>query len=313
MILRPGGMGDLICADIALQELGLESRNFVWLIEKRAESWATYRKLPHLCYDTNSLQTLLQVWGKYPLVINSEQLFGFTQAYALLTRAKGGQLFSFATNRGAYWSKFAVPYDWKNGHETVEFARLFSHALGRSYLEKPRFARKRLFPAECPPIVLLAGLQSPSRRLSLESWETYLKQWHRGRPFLIGASPLDDVLANQLTIRFKGLAQRFTGSFSELCEQIARSEEVFTMDGGSVHIASFFGVPTQAVFTSGQDRKWHPLGEGSGVIKLHDLPCQPCTKFGQVPPCPYHYACCETPQKKVTSPEIQIKSVIANS
>ena len=140
-------------------------------------------------------------------------------------------------------------------------------------------------------MVLIAGRQSPSRRLDLDAWTSLISKWHQRRAFFIAAAPEDADFARQLRSRFEGHASLFTGSFEELCNQIARSEEVLTMDGGAVHIASYFGVPTLAIFTSGRDRKWHPLGEGSRILRRHDLSCQPCTKFGQVPPCPFDYAC----------------------
>jgi ADP-heptose:LPS heptosyltransferase len=291
LILRPGGLGDLICADIALQELALDARDFTWLIERRSKPWALFRGLSHLCYDEHPLKTLPEVRDCYSLVINTEQFFGLTQACALLSRSKGGRLVSFETNRGSAWSDITVPYDWRNRHETVEFTRLFAAALGLPEPAGLRLPRPRLHPPGGPPLVAIAGLQSPSRRLNLDVWTTLISRWHQKRPFLIVAAPEDADFAEQLTGRFDGLASRFTGSFDELCGQIARSEEVFTMDGGAVHIASYFGVSTFALFTSGRDRKWRPLGEGSRILRRHDLACQPCTKFGQVPPCPYGYAC----------------------
>jgi ADP-heptose:LPS heptosyltransferase len=291
LILRPGGLGDLICADIALQELALDARDFTWLIESRSKPWAVYRGLPHFCYEENPLKTLGQVRGRSSLVINTEQFFGLTEAYALLARAKGGRLVSFETNRGVSWSDLAVSYDWRDRHETLEFARLFAAALDLPEVTGPRLPRPRLEPPSAPPLVAIAGQQSPSRRLSLDAWTTLISRWHQKRPFLIAAAPEDADFAGQLTGRFDGLAVRFAGTFDELCGQIARSEEIFTMDGGTVHIASYFGISTLALFTSGRDRKWHPLGEGSRILRRHDLACQPCTKFGQVPPCPYRYAC----------------------
>jgi len=291
LIVRPGGMGDFICADIALQELGLDARDFTWVIEKRSKAWAALRRLPHVCYDVAPRDALSRVMSRFDLVINTEQRFGLAQAYALACRAKRGRLVSFTTNRGSSWSHVRVPYDWKDRHETVEFARLFAGALD---LPEPSGApkpRPRLEPPSAPPLVLIAGRQSPSRRLSFEAWSALIAKWHEQRPFLIAAAPEDAEFAGELTRRFDGLASRFDGPFNELCNQIARSEEVFTMDGGGVHIASYFGVPTLAIFTSGRDRKWHPLGEGSRILRRHDLKCQPCTKFGQVPACPYAYAC----------------------
>jgi len=291
LILRPGGLGDLICADIALQELALEAGDFTWLIENRSKPWAEFRGLPYLCYEENPRKTLEQVWGGHSLVINTEQFFGLTEAYGLLVRAKGGRLVSFETNRAAWWSDLTVSYDWRDRHETIEFARLFAVALRLPEPTGPRLSRPRPQQPDAPPLVLIAGRQSPSRRLSLEAWTSLITKWHQKRPFLIAAAPEDADFAGQLTGRFDGLAVRFEGSFNELCDQIARSEEMFTMDGGGVHIASYFGVPTLALFTSGRDRKWHPLGEGSRILRRHDLACQPCTKFGQVPPCPFGYAC----------------------
>ncbi len=286
-------MGDLICADIALEELGLDARHFTWLIEARSKPWAEYRGLPHLCYDIHPLKILKQVWNRYAHVINTEQFFGLTEAYALLALAKGGRLASFQTNRGSRWSEIAVTYDWRDEHETVAFARLFSQALEHPCEEKSFSQRPRRYPPSAPPLVLIAGRQSPSRNLSLEKWVALIAQWHKERPFLIGGSPEDIDFANQVAENFTGLGQPFLGSFPALCEQIARSEEIFTMDGGAVHIASFFGVPTVALFTSGRDRKWLPLGQKSRIIRRSDLPCQPCTKFGQVPSCAHHYACLE--------------------
>ncbi len=291
LILRPGGLGDLICADIAWQELGRDARDFTWLIERRSQPWAIHRGLPHICYEENPWIALEKVRGRHSLVINTEQLFGLAEAYSLLARARGGRVVSFQTNRGSAWSDATVSYDWRDRHETLEFARLFAAALNLPEPTGPRRPRPRLQPSAAPPLVLIAGRQSPSRRLTLDAWAALISRWHHQRRFLIGAAPEDADFAGQLTRRFDGLADRFAGSFDELCRQIARSEEILTMDGGPVHIASFYGVPTLALFTSGRDGKWQPLGEGSRILRRHDLACQPCTKFGQVPPCPYGYAC----------------------
>ena len=76
LVVRPGGLGDLVCADIALQELGRDARDFLWLIEMRSQPWAAYRGLPHLCYDVGFATTLARTVGRHALVIDSEQLFG---------------------------------------------------------------------------------------------------------------------------------------------------------------------------------------------------------------------------------------------
>jgi len=195
-----------------------------------------------------------------------------------------------------------VPYDWKDRHETIEFARLFAAALGRPAPKLERTARERVLPPTQKPIVVIAGQQSASRRLGIDGWVAAISQWHKGRAFFIAATPQDAAFADQLVQRFDRLAGRFGGAFPELCGEISRSVEMLTMDGGAVHIASWFGVPTLALFTSGRDRKWSPLGAGSRVWRRLDLPCQPCTKFGQVPPCPFNYACLDLRETKPGPP-----------
>jgi ADP-heptose:LPS heptosyltransferase len=301
LVVRPGGMGDLICADIALQELGRDARDFSWVIETRSRPWAAFRGLPHVCYDEKPREALARVAGRFSLVINTEQRFGLAEAYSLACRAKRARVASFTTNRGSSWSNEKVSYDWKDRHETVEFARLFAASLNLPEVASPRVPRPRAVPPSAPPLVMIAGRESPSRRMSLDAWASLISPWHRGRSFLIGGSPGDAEFTRELAARFDGLASPFTGAFDGLCRQISRSEEIFTMDGGAVHIASFFGVPTLALFTSGRDRKWHPLGEGSRILRRHDLSCQPCTKFGQVPPCPYGYACLKLEEIAVES------------
>jgi heptosyltransferase-2 len=293
LVIRPGGMGDLICADIALQELGLRAQDFLWLIEKRSRLWAEYRRLSFLCYDEHPQRVLEQIWRRHSLVINTEQLFGLAQGCALLAKAPSGHLACFETTRGACRAQIVVPYDWQDAHETLEFARLFAASLDLPQPARHRPPRSRLQPTAGPPLVVVAGCQSPSRALGFERWTRLVESWHGGRHFLIAASTADAAFADRLARRFDGVASRLEGDFPRLCQAIAQSQEILTMDGGAVHMASFFGVPTVAVFTSGRSRKWAPLAQGSRIIRRHDLPCQPCTKFGQVPPCPIQYQCLE--------------------
>jgi ADP-heptose:LPS heptosyltransferase len=63
------------------------------------------------------------------------------------------------------------------------------------------------------------------------------------------------------------------------------------MDGGPVHIASYYGTPARTIFTSGREGKWAPLAEGSEIVRTRDLWCQPCTLFGQTPPTRNALAC----------------------
>src|SRR5262245_50331981 len=92
LLLRPGGMGDLILLDIAAEELGLSPDRFLWLIEKRAEAWAKLRKLPYLCIDDGLARRHLEIAGRFPVVVNTEQRFGLSHASSRLAKRWGGKL-----------------------------------------------------------------------------------------------------------------------------------------------------------------------------------------------------------------------------
>src|SRR5437667_394871 len=82
LILRPGGMGDLILLCVAAEELGIDKRDFRWVIETRSAPWARHLGLDHVCYDEALLGTHWRAAGRYPLVINTEQRFDITSRWS---------------------------------------------------------------------------------------------------------------------------------------------------------------------------------------------------------------------------------------
>ena len=288
-MLRPGGMGDLILLVIACEEAGLDPRRMLWVIEQRSEVWARHMGLEYLCYDSGLPGLLLKTAGRYRTVMNSEQRFGLSQAVAVAARSRGGRLFGFDSNTEARWSDRVVHYDPDRAHEVTEFSRLLGSAFGTAEELRPR--RRRKEPATGPRMVGLGGLQIPQRAFPLDQWERFLRAWAGTEEFVLSAAPVDRAFGQELVRRFPGQASLFEGGFGDLCGAISRSREIFTVDGGFVHMASYYGVPVTAVFTSGRDGKWAPIGEGSVVVRRRDLDCQPCTWFGQVPECRHHHAC----------------------
>ena len=290
LILRPGGMGDLILLCVAAEELGIDKSDFRWVIETRSAPWARHLGLDHVCYDEALLGTHWRAAGRYPLVINTEQRFGLSQATALAARAGGGRVVSFDTNVAAAWSDEVVRYDPFEAHESVEFGRLLAAALR---LQKPVVirARRRRAPPTDRPVVGLGGLQSDSRRLSEETWFEITSRWSGGRPIYITAAPLDRPFARRLADRLGASVELFEGDFDAVCELVRRSSDVLTIDSGFLHIASYYGVPVTSIFTSSREKKWASLSPGSSLIRRDDLACQPCALYAQVPKCRYDFAC----------------------
>ena len=128
--------------------------------------------------------------------------------------------------------------------------------------------------------------------------------WSRGQRFTVIAAPQDWQFASELCSRFNGQAELLRGTFDRVCEVVSQAPELFTVEGGLMHIASYYGVPSTAVFTSSIDAKWAPLAEGSRVVKRSDLACRPCARFAQLAPCPYGFACKSIPAKSFVRLEI---------
>jgi ADP-heptose:LPS heptosyltransferase len=291
LIIRPGGMGDLILLCIALEEEGLDGRRFQWLIETRSKKWADYLSLDYRCYDENLFRTLWGMAGRFPVVINSEQRFGLAQAAAEMAVARGGVTTAFVTNRGARLAVHPVPYDPYHTHETIAFRRLLQESLQLGPGNVVRTIRRRKHPATGKPLVGLGGLHAASRSLSEDQWFQLIRDWKGGREFFVVSDATDYAFAQRLAQRFPGQASAIAPPFAEMCRLVQTSAEVFTMDCGFLHIASYFGVPTTAIFTSQREEKWFPFSEQSAMIRRTDLPCQPCALFAQVPKCYHGFAC----------------------
>jgi len=286
-------MGDLIVLCIAAEQIGCDPKEFFWVIERRSKVWAKHLGLDYMCYDEGLLDRHWRIAGRFTVVINSEQYFGLSQATALLACGGGAQPVCFDTNRAAAWAGRRVAYDPDRAHEAREFQRLLLEALGRRAETPPETLRGRSRPATERPLVGLGGLQAESRAFSEEDWARFIGAWARSGAFHIASSETDRAMARRLAARFPDQAGLFEGGFDALCDLISRSEEVLTVDGGFLHIASYYGVPVTGVFTSGRENKWAPLAPASRMVRRADLACQPCTWFGQVPPCAHHFACKE--------------------
>jgi ADP-heptose:LPS heptosyltransferase len=301
LLVRPGGLGDLICLHLALLRVGIDPSKCQWLIEKRSEPWAKLHGLPYECYDSGLIKTLLKWAGRFEQVVDTEQRFGLSGVMALACAAPGAPTFGFRTNRASRLLSVSCDYDPYREHEIDSFERLMKMFLERLTPETRALIDTHLTHTPnmeskvgAKPVIGIAGLQVPSREFSLSQWAAWTRGWVRDRDFSIVAAPPDLEFAKSLAEAFPGQATVQCGNFEENCQTIASASEVFTVDGGMVHIASFYGIPTTAVFTSGRVEKWAPRAPNSQVIKRYDLSCQPCAIFGQVPKCPHGFACKDT-------------------
>ncbi len=298
LIVRPGGLGDLVVATAAAEDLGLDPRDLDWVIEKRSAVWAKYLGLSYWCYDGSPTALRPLLTASRALCVNLEQRYGLAASFSHAATAQRGRHVGFASNRGSVLYSTRVPYDPFDQHELRAFTSVLAAALGTT--PKTAGVRTRRFPSAGHSVVSVSGTASPSRSWSALEWIEMIRRFAHRAPDYITAAPDDMLLARQIASSIGASCQVLTGDWSELCEYVRGAERVFTVDGGMVHVASHFGVPVDAVFTAGRSAKWQPWSEGSTTIRRTDLSCQPCTVFGAVPCCHWNYACKQRSEWRAT-------------
>ncbi|WP_374356179.1 glycosyltransferase family 9 protein [Chitinimonas sp.] len=288
LVIRPGGMGDLICCCMALESLGMAPHDWHWLIERRSAPWADHLGLSYRCYDRQPWR-LAGDFGRYRRVVNTEQRFGLAQAMALALLKPGGELFHFSSNRLAISGTTSVAYDPYLTHEVAAFSRLFAAAVQCEPV--PLSPRQRLRASHGEVILGLAGGASPSRTIPAATWLVLAQRYLPAGPVTVLAGPAERALAETLQQTQPERFRSIEIDFGSVCERIATAECLMTMDGGMSHIASYYGIPQLVLFTSGRRDKWAPCSAHSATLQRQDLACQPCTVFGQTPPCPNQFRC----------------------
>ncbi len=278
-----------MAATAAVEAHGLDPHDFSWLIEERSMVWASYFGLSHRCYDHAPLNDWLTHLGTYEIVINLEQRYGLSAALALTLTSKQGKLVGFSTNRGKAAFTHVVPYDSLDRHEVSAFADAFAIALDLTSVEiQPR---TRMLDAGGYTLIAIAGTGQPSRNWTAREWVRIIERFASDRRIVIVSAPADEPIAIEIANSMKRDCSTMSGSWALVCDAVARADRVLTVDGGMVHVASYFGVPVDAIFTAGRHAKWAPWSAGSKVIRRTDLACQPCTLFGIAPQCGYAYEC----------------------
>ena len=309
LVLRPGGMGDLVCLDIAGQNFNLAD-NAIFVIERRSRPWAEYRRFKFVCYDSvEGVLFFFRNLGRFACVVNSEQRFGLSQAAALALMRKGGSLVCFSTNRGVVRSTgenkglHIVPYDALVEHETKAFGRLLAKqneitrgsdqlSRGESAVATPATIQKNLGKSIGPPLVWLSGVGSPAREFDSAAWVQWIRKYLSTDQFVLVSSFKERALAVEIKREFPRCEFVFE-DFPRAVQRLVSTRCLLTVDSAPVHLASFFDVPTIAVFTCGRSSKWTPLARESLMVRRRDLGCQPCALFGQVPPCGFNFKCRE--------------------
>jgi len=298
LVIRPGGLGDLVLAIMADEDIGLEPVQFHWLIEKRSAPWAKHLGLSYTCYDQLTFADFWMLRGSAQNVINTEQRFGLAQATSIWMTHYKGKSISFESVHGSKLSSLAIPYDAHQEPEILAFERLFCKATGTP-ISGGNHRRSRRHPSILPPLVCLAGVNSPTRNIPAATFLNFIEKWRdSSEEITLACTPEDRNQAQKLISMSARKIVLLDADFEGFCRYMASCERVLSVDGGPVHMASYYGIPTTAIFTSGNYKKWAPLANDSAIIRYPDLDCSPCTLYGQTPPCRHKLACHALDYKK---------------
>jgi ADP-heptose:LPS heptosyltransferase len=325
IIIRPGGIGDAVLLAAAIKSFKDHSPDVHITILAEKRNSGVFLLFPYtdlvLCYDRPG--ELIHVFlGSYDVVIDTEQSYHLSAVVARLMRAP--IKIGFDTNERRRMFTHSIQYD-QDAYEPDNFLALL----------KPLGIDSRL---EVDTVTLTLPNQSVSKAdhlLQPLNSETFIaifpgasipeKRWGADR-FRLVAEALSAFEIKTVVVGGKedrkqgevisegGLALNLAGmtSLPETAAVIQKSALLLSGDSGVLHIAAGLGVPTVSLFGPGRANKWAPRGDRHIVINK-ELPCSPCSIFGNTPPCPNNVRCMRdiTVDEVVNAVTMLLTSVVA--
>ena len=180
--------------------------------------------------------------------------------------------------------------------DTVEpFTRRFLRACGSDDDGVPRAPASLLGTrGDCPTLALLPGARRVTKRWPTRRFGELAQLWataNQGRAVVV-AGPGEEALAEEVVALSGGTAHRFVDlGLLETLAELSRCHVAVGGDTGLLHLAGAAGANVVGLFgPTGADMGYWPW-KGSGLALAPDLPCHPCSLYGD-DRCPLdHHAC----------------------
>lgn len=295
LIIRPGGMGDMLVLLPVLKQLTArlpdlevdlvcETRN----MDVLRLAGLTDHALP---YDTRPLRFLGMLRRHdYDLVLDTEQFHHFSAIFAFLSGAPIRIGYKINPRRNPLYTHLA---DYSvSGPEGRQFAAL-CEPLG-------------IDPARCVLEGCLSGVApgERGRRVAIHAGaSTRYKQWPPERfaelaaslrrqrqlePVLIGGTAerngCERIAAAVRQSVGQSCAIELSDDLAATAAALRRSALFVGTDSGLAHLAVALGRPTVVLFGPSDHRKWGTQGGAHGIVRT-DIACAPCFIFGYHRPC----------------------------
>ena len=302
LIIRPGGIGDaaLLIPAIKSIKTSFPSAEITVLCEVRNFGvFGLCSDIDHILLYDRPNQLLSALHNRYDLVIDTEQWHRLSAVVARLTRAP--TLIGFATNQRARLFNHQIEY-LQDDYEMHSFQNLLAPLNIKPALTENKFlslpeAAVRKIPQILdsmtgkPFVTIFPGASIPERKWGAIPFRKLLELLTQfGIGGVVVGGKEEEATGDVIVSGCSGLNLAGKTSLSETAAIIEKSSLLISGDSGILHIAVGLGKPTVSLFGPGRADKWAPRGDHHTVINKQ-LPCSPCTTFGNTPKCPIDAQC----------------------
>ena len=317
-IIRPGGIGDAVLLAPAISALKnkFPESTLTVLAEKR--NAGVFPLIPGvdqvLRYDVPR-EFLAAFRLKPDLAIDSEQYHRLSAVVARLTGA--ATLIGFATNGRSRLFHHAIPYS-HDDYEANSFFHLLAPfgiseptSIAPPFLSVPVTAQTRanqlLAPLEKHPFVaIFPGASVEERRWGGERFSLVaVRLAQQGYKIIVVGGKEDATTGTTIIKASGGINLAGCTTLVETAGILAQSALLISGDSGVLHLGVGLGIPTVSLFGPGIAQKWAPRGPRHVVLNLQ-LPCSPCTQFGNTNRCPRQAECLQQ-----ITPEMVLEAAVS--
>lgn len=324
LVIRPGGIGDMILLIPAIRDLETAYPGIPIdiLCETRNTEVLNLAGLNNraLLYDAQPIRCILRiVWRRYWLCIDSEQFHNFSAVFSLLSAARTRIGFKVTPRRNPIYTH-AVPYDL-HGAEISQFRALLK-PLGldqdsipetpwieadATVLEPEIETRLRAMHDRHRTLIAVC----PSERSAYKAWpiDRYAQSIRQiaadqGAGILLLGDRRDVVTC----ARLRSMCELADDAIYDVAGKLSLAATAAALstcggfmgnDTGVAHLAAALGLPVVTIYGPSDRRKWFTPGPNRSALQ-RPLPCSPCFVFGTQRPCD-HQQCLN---------EIEVEEVI---
>jgi len=303
LFIRPGGIGDAVLLAPAIAALKKKFSEVMITVLAERRNAGVFPLIPNvdqvLRYDV--LREFQAAFRLRPdLIIDTEQYYRLSAVVARLIGAV--TRIGFATNERARQFHHAIPYS----HDDYE-ANSFFHLLAPLGISQPASsavpflsvpapaqdrARRLLAPlAGQPRVILFPGASIPERRWGEEHFsQVAVELGQQGYGVVVVGGREDAAVGAAIIQAAGGLNLAGCTTLAETAAVVEGAALLISGDSGVLHLGVGLGTPTVSLFGPGIAKKWAPRGLQHVVLNLQ-LPCSPCTQFGNTTRCPRQALC----------------------